>query len=124
LQQAATHREFAQWLTSELVPLLKMGVGLFYSFDETRFRLDLLGSYGLRLDGNSADSYMPGEGWSGSAPSSASRSLWTTCRKITCTSIPAAASAPPSTIAILPVLYRDRLIGVLEMAGFTAIEPL
>ena len=62
LQEATTHREFAQWLTSELVPLFNMGVGLFYSFDETRFRLDLLGSYGLRLGNPTADSYIPGEG--------------------------------------------------------------
>jgi len=124
LQQAATHREFAQWLTSELVPLFKMGVGLFYSFDETRFRLDLLGSYGLRLDGHSVDSYMPGEGLVGQCAVDR--------KPILVDNVPVnyvhidsgSGGALPSTIAILPVLYRDRLIGVLEMAGFTAIEPL
>ena len=124
LQQAANHREFAQWLTSELVPLFKMGVGLFYSFDETRLRLDLLGSYGLRLDGHSVDSYMPGEGLVGQCAVDR--------KPILVDNVPVnyvhidsgSGGALPSTIAILPVLYRDRLIGVLEMAGFTAIEPL
>ncbi len=124
LQQVSTHREFAQRLTSELVPLLKMGVGLFYSFDETRLRLDLLGSYGLRLGSHSADGYMPGEGLVGQCAVER--------KPILIDDVPAnyvhidsgSGDALPRAIAILPVLYRDRLIGVLEMAGFTAIEPL
>ena len=124
LQEATTHREFAQWLTSELVPLFKMGVGLFYSFDESRLRLDLLGSYGLRMGSHTADSYMPGEGLVGQCAVER--------KPILVDDVPAnyvridsgSGDALPNTIVILPVLYRERLIGVIEMAGFTALAPL
>jgi len=124
LQEATTHREFAQSLTSELAPRFEMGVGLFYSFDETRARLDLLGSYGLRLGAVTADGYLPGEGLVGQC--AAER------KPIIVHDVPAnyvaihsgSGEAVPSTLAIFPVLYLDRLIGVLEMAGFAPIQPL
>ncbi len=124
LQQATTHREFAQSITSEVVPILKMGVGLFYSFDEMRFRLDLLGSYGLRLNDHSVDGYMPGEGLVGQC--AVERKI------ILIDDVPSnyvhidsgSGDALPRSIVIVPVLYRDRLIGVLEMAGFSPVEPL
>ncbi len=124
LLQATTHKEFAQWLTSELVPLCKAGVGLFYSFDDARQRLDLLGSYGLRLSNRTADHYMPGEGLVGQC--AAER------KAIMLDDVPAdylhidsgSGEALPRHIAILPVLYRDTLIGVLELASFSPFPPL
>jgi CheY-like chemotaxis protein/signal transduction histidine kinase/CHASE3 domain sensor protein len=124
LLQATTHKEFAQWLTSELVPLFKAGVGLFYSFDDARHRLDLLGSYGLRLSNRSADHYLPGEGLVGQCAVER--------KAIMLDDVPAdylhidsgSGDALPRHIAILPVLYRDTLIGVLEIAGFTPFQPL
>ncbi|MDE2156214.1 MAG: response regulator [Xanthomonadaceae bacterium] len=124
LQQATTHREFAQWLTSELVPLLKAGVGLFYGYDDTSSRLDLLGSYGLRLGTPAPDQYVPGEGLVGQC--AADR------KAIILDEVPdnyvhiesASGDALPRHIAIFPVLYRGCLIGVLELAGFTALTPL
>ena len=124
LQQATTHREFGQWLVGELVPLFKGGVGLFYSYDDTRFRLDLLGSYGLRLDNRAADHYMPGEGLVGQCA--------TDRKPIFLDDLPenyvhidsGSGEAAPRSIAILPLIYRGCLIGVLELAGFTALTPL
>ncbi len=124
LQEATTHREFAQWLTSELVPLFKMGVGLFYSFDETRFRLDLLGSYGLRLGRHTADSYMPGEGLVGQCALERKPILMNDVPPNYVHIDSGSGDALPNTIVILPVLYRERLIGVIEMAGFTALDTL
>ncbi|HEY8682768.1 MAG TPA: ATP-binding protein, partial [Rhodanobacter sp.] len=124
LQQATTHREFAQWLVSELVPLLKGGVGLFYSYDDTRFRLDLLGSYGLRLGNHATDHYVPGEGLVGQCA--------TDRQPIFLDDVPenyvhidsGSGESLPRSVAIFPVLYRGCLIGVLELAGFTALTPL
>jgi CheY-like chemotaxis protein/CHASE3 domain sensor protein len=124
LQQAATHREFAQSITSEMVPMFKMGVGLFYSFDETRGRLDLLGSYGLRLTGYSADGYMPGEGLVGQCAVERKMILIDEVPDNYVHIDSGSGEALPRSLAIVPVLYRDRLIGVLEMAGFSAMEPL
>ncbi|MBQ4854678.1 response regulator [Rhodanobacter sp. B2A1Ga4] len=121
LLQATTHKDFAQWLASELVPLCKAGVGLFYSFDDTRHRLDLLGSYGLRLNNRTADHYLPGEGLVGQCAIER--------KAIVLDEVPenylhidsGSGEALPRHLAILPVLYRDTLIGVLELASF---EPL
>jgi len=124
LLQATTHKEFAQWLTGALVPLCKAGVGLFYSYDDARHRLDLIGSYGLRLGNRSADQYLPGEGLVGQCALER--------KAIILDDVPAnylhidsgSGEALPGHLAILPVLYRDTLIGVLELAGFSPPSPL
>jgi CheY-like chemotaxis protein/signal transduction histidine kinase/CHASE3 domain sensor protein len=124
LQQATTHQEFGQWLTAELAPLLKAGVGLFYLFDDVRFRLDLLGSYGLRLDSRSADHYTPGEGLVGQCAVERKAIMLDDVPENYVRIDSGSGEALPRCIAILPVIYRDRLTGVLELASFTALPPL
>jgi len=124
LLQATTHKEFAQWLTSELVPLFKSGVGLFYSFDDARHRLDLLGSYGLRLSNRTADHYLPGEGLVGQCAIERKPIMLDDVPENYLHIDSGSGESLPRHIAILPVLYRDTLIGVLELAGFSALEPL
>ncbi|KRE84642.1 histidine kinase [Rhodanobacter sp. Soil772] len=123
LLQATTHKDFAQWLASELVPLCEAGVGLFYSFDDARHRLDLLGSYGLRLSNRTADHYLPGEGLVGQCAIER--------KPIVLDEVPenylhidsGSGEALPRHVVILPVLYRDTLIGVLELACFVPLTP-
>ena len=118
LQEATTHRAFAERLTSELMPLLKAGVGLLYLHDEPSGRLDLIGSYGLRLGANPAVRYLPGEGLVGQCAQNR--------QPIELDQLPddylridsGSGSSLPHHLLILPVLLRDRLIGVLEFAGF------
>ncbi|WP_426700798.1 response regulator [Rhodanobacter sp. Col0626] len=124
LLQATTHKDFAQWLTSEVVPLCNAGLGLFYSFDDARHRLDLLGSYGLRIDNRSADQHMPGEG------------LVEQCvverKAIFLDQVPTdylrigsgTGEAVPGHVAILPMIYRETLIGVLELGSFGPLTTL
>ena len=124
LLQATTHKEFAQWLTRELGSALKVGLGLFYSFDDTRQRLDLLASYGLRLGNRPAAHFMPGEGLVGQCAVDR--------KAIVLDDVPGdyfhidsgGGEALPRHIAILPVLYRDTLIGMLELASFSPFTPL
>ncbi|MFZ0869599.1 MAG: ATP-binding protein, partial [Rhodanobacter sp.] len=124
LQQATTHREFGGWLVSELVPLFKGGVGLFYAYDDTRLRLDLLGSYGLRLDSRATDQYVPGEGLVGQCATDRKPILLDNLPENYVHIDSGSGEAAPRNIAILPVLYRGCLIGVLELAGFSALTPL
>ncbi|MBD8897630.1 response regulator [Rhodanobacter sp. DHG33] len=124
LQEAASHRAFAERLTGELMPLLKAGVGLFYLHDEASGRLDLIGSYGLQLGTDPAVRYLPGEGLAGQCAQSH--------QPIELDRLPddylrvasGSGSALPRHLLILPVLLRDRLIGVLEFAGFEAPTAL
>ncbi|MHB1271776.1 MAG: response regulator [Rhodanobacter sp.] len=124
LQQATTHREFAQWLTGELVPLLKAGVGLFYGYDDASSRLDLLGSYGLRLGNPAPDQYVPGEGLVGQCAADRKAIILDEVPDNYVRIESASGEALPRHIAIFPVLYRGCLIGVLELAGFAALTPL
>jgi CheY-like chemotaxis protein/CHASE3 domain sensor protein len=124
LLQATTHKEFAQWLASELVPLCKAGVGLFYSFDDARHRLDLLGSYGLRLSNRSADHYLPGEGLVGQCAIERKAIMLDNVPENYLRIDSGSGEALPRHVAILPVLYRDTLIGVLELAGFDPLTTL
>ncbi|HUW75339.1 MAG TPA: response regulator [Gallionella sp.] len=124
LQQATTHREFAQWLTSELVPLFKAGVGLFYGYDDASSRLDLLGSYGLRLGNPAPDQYVPGEGLVGQCAADRKAIILDEVPEHYVRIESASGEALPRHIAIFPVLYRGCLIGVLELAGFAALTPL
>ncbi|NMW24186.1 GAF domain-containing protein, partial [Rhodanobacter denitrificans] len=121
LLQATTHKEFAQWLASELVPLCKAGVGLFYSFDDARHRLDLLGSYGLRLNNRTADHYLPGEGLVGQCAIERKPIMLDEVPENYLHIDSGSGEALPRHVAILPVLYRDTLIGVLELAGFAPL---
>ncbi|MFC5436961.1 response regulator [Rhodanobacter umsongensis] len=124
LLQATTHKEFAQWLASELVPLCKAGVGLFYSFDDARHRLDLLGSYGLRLSNRSAEHYLPGEGLVGQCAIERKPIMLDDVPENYLHIDSGSGEALPRHVAILPVLYRDTLIGVVELAGFVPLTPL
>ncbi|QAU25410.1 response regulator [Dyella sp. M7H15-1] len=122
LQQATHHRDFAERLTSLLTPLLHAGVSLFYGYDEARQRLDLLGSYGMRLQ-NHAGAYMPGEGLVGQCALSR--------QPITLDDVPenylhidsGSGAALPRHITIRPLLLRDELIGVLEFGSFAPPSP-
>ena len=123
LQEATSHRDFAERFTSQLVPLLHAGVALFYGYDESRQRLDLLGSFGLRLD-NSPDGYMPGEGLVGQCALSR--------QPIVLDHVPdnylridsGSGAALPRHVTIQPLLLRNQLVGVLEFASFTSPSPL
>jgi CheY-like chemotaxis protein/signal transduction histidine kinase/CHASE3 domain sensor protein len=124
LQQTASHRDFARELTSSLVPLLGAGVSMYYLYDGQREQLDLLGSYGLRQTWQGPDSYMPGEGLVGQC--------LTERRVIVLDQVPenyvrvhsGSGEALPSCITIMPVMVRDELCGVLELASFGPLLPL
>lgn len=119
LQAATNHREFAERFVSQLAPLIQAGVAVFYGYDEARQRLDLLGSYGLRMH-NGSNAYFPGEGLVGQC--AASRA------PIVLDEIPdnylridsGSGSALPRHLTLLPLLVRNQLVGVLEFAGFSA----
>ena len=123
LQVATNHREFAERLTSQLAPLLNAGVTLFYGYDESSQRLDLLGSYGLRLV-SSPEAYVPGEGLVGQCALSRKPVFLDLIPDNYLRIDSGSGTALPRHIAIFPLLMRDRLVGVLEFAGFASPSPL
>jgi CheY-like chemotaxis protein/CHASE3 domain sensor protein/putative methionine-R-sulfoxide reductase with GAF domain len=118
LQKVATEREFAEQLTGTLGPLLECGVGVFYRFDEHDQRLRLQGSYGYQQRRHLSTEYALGEGLVGQ--SALER------KPITLQDVPddyvrihsGSGEASPNTITVLPLILRDKLLGVLELASF------
>ena len=118
LQKAGDQREFGDRLTGILAPLLQAGVAVFYAYDEERRSLELQGSYGYRERRHLSTTYALGEGLVGQ--SALER------KPITLQNVPAdyvrihsaTGEAPPASVSVLPLLSRDKLLGVLELASF------
>ncbi len=124
LQEATTHREFGQRLTSELSRLLQLGISLFYGYDADRQRLDLLGSYGLRMDIQAGVRYVPGEGLVGQCALDHQPILLDQVPEDYLRIDSGSGAALPHCVTILPVLLREQLIGVLELASFAPLTSL
>ena len=124
LQATTSYREFADTLLSELVPNLKAGLGVFYVFREETGRLELLGSYGYKQRRHLTVDYALGEGLVGQAA--------TERRTIVLQDVPddytrihsGSGEAPPRSVVVVPVLLRDTLLGVLEIASFAHLTDV
>jgi CheY-like chemotaxis protein len=124
LQEVTTHREFGRVVTSQLASMVKAGAALYYSYDPRSERLDLLGSYGLRQSWNPAEMYVPGEGLVGQCVLER--------QPIALDGVPgrylrihsASGEASPGHVLILPVMSREQVVGVLELASLAPFPPL
>ncbi len=124
LQATTSYREFADTLLSELVPNLKAGLGVFYVFREETGRLELLGSYGYKQRRHLTVDYALGEGLVGQAA--------TERRTIVLQDVPedytrihsGSGEAPPRSVVVVPVLLRDTLLGVIEIASFAHLTDV
>ncbi|MGN6481605.1 response regulator, partial [Luteibacter sp.] len=124
LQECTTYREFAEALVSELVSSLKAGVGVFYIYREDTRRLELAGSYGFRQRRHVTTEYALGEGLVGQAAANG--------HAITLQDIPddytrihsGTGEAAPRSVVVVPVMSRDTLLGVIEIASFEHLTGL
>jgi CheY-like chemotaxis protein/signal transduction histidine kinase/CHASE3 domain sensor protein len=118
LQAVSDTREFADRLTGALVPLLQGGVGVFYMYDEGDRNLLLEGSYGYQHRRHLSTHYALGEGLVGQCAMDR--------EPIALQQVPddyvrihsGTGEAIPRTVNLLPLLLRDKLLGVLELASF------
>jgi CheY-like chemotaxis protein len=121
LQEATSYRDFAGSLMSELATCLHAGLGVFYVRRGETGNLELLGSYGYREQRQAPRSYAPGEGLVGQAAIER--------RTIVLQEVPedyarihsASGEAPPRSVVLVPVLSRDTLLGVIEVASFAPL---
>ncbi|AFC86786.1 response regulator [Frateuria aurantia] len=122
LQEAESLQGFANTLTAELSPLLQAGVGVFYLHDEASAVLRLTGSYGFKHRKHLDTEYRLGEGLVGQAAGER--------KTIVLEGVPedyirihsGTGEASPRVIVVLPLILRDRLLGVLELASFKRLS--
>ncbi|MGB6222491.1 response regulator [Haloferula sp.] len=121
LQGAEQADEFGRRLLSQLVPMVGGGCGAFHLLDETDGRYYFTVGYGCEAQVESR-SFATGEGIAGQA--AAER------KSITLTELPkdflriasSLGDAPPRVLAAIPILSREQVIAVVEIASFTAFS--
>jgi signal transduction histidine kinase/HAMP domain-containing protein/CheY-like chemotaxis protein len=118
------HRDLevvADLIMEELAPLLGAQHGTFFIAEDIggETRLRLIAGYGLRADKNAPIQYRIGQALIGQVAKSK--------RSIVVDNIPPGyikissglGEAPPANLAVLPIAFEDRVLGVIELASFT-----
>jgi signal transduction histidine kinase/CheY-like chemotaxis protein/HAMP domain-containing protein len=118
------HRDLeivAELIIDELAPLIGALHGTFFLAEESggETRLRLIAGYGLRADLDAPIQYSIGQSLIGQVAKSK--------RPIVVDEIPSGyikissglGEAPPANLAVMPILFEDEVLGVVELASFT-----
>jgi signal transduction histidine kinase/CheY-like chemotaxis protein/HAMP domain-containing protein len=108
----------AEVIMDELAPLVGAQHGTFFlSGDDGILRL--IAGYGLRADKNAPVQYQLGQSLIGQAAKS-KRSIFVSDLPTDYLKISSGlGEAPPATLALLPILFEDQVLGVVELASFS-----
>ncbi|MEO8352218.1 MAG: response regulator, partial [Chthoniobacteraceae bacterium] len=120
LQTAESPREFGERLLSTLVPLIEGGCGALYLHDESGDRFRFAAGYGYQPAGEAGRSFGAGEGLVGQCALER--------KVITLGHVPASyvsitsgvGSGGPLALVVMPIISRERVLAVLEIASFQA----
>jgi signal transduction histidine kinase/CheY-like chemotaxis protein/HAMP domain-containing protein len=123
------HRDLevvAELIMDELAPLVGAQHGTFFLTEEIGgdARLRLIAGYGLRADKNAPIQYRIGQSLIGQVAKSK--------RPIVVDEIPPGyikissglGEAAPANLAVLPVMFEDQVLGVVELASFRKFTPI
>jgi len=124
LQECTTYREFADALVTEMVTSLKAGVGVFYIYREESHRLELTGSYGFRQRRHVTAEYALGEGLVGQAAANQQTIVLQDIPEDYTRIHSGTGEAAPRSVVVVPVVSRDTLLGVIEIASFEHLTGL
>jgi two-component system, sensor histidine kinase and response regulator len=118
LQGAASFAEFGQRLVSGLVPMLGGGVAGFYLFEENPGRLRRIAAYGLAEAAASADSFRLGESLVGQCAQERKAVMLDRLPPDYLRIASGIGAAAPVQAVASPLMSKDTLLGVLEIATF------
>jgi signal transduction histidine kinase/HAMP domain-containing protein/CheY-like chemotaxis protein len=123
------HRDLAvvaELIMDELTPLVGAQHGTFFLAEtvDEETRLRLIAGYGLRADKDAPLQYRLGQSLIGQAAKSK--------RSIVVADVPEGyvkissglGEAAPANLAVLPILFEDQVLGVIELAAFTRFSPV
>jgi PAS domain S-box-containing protein len=117
LQGAASLAEFGRRLLSELVPIVGGGVAGFYVFDESAALLRRVAGFGL-ADATAADTFHLGQGLVGQCARERRLIVLSDLPPDYLHIVSGVGSATPNQTVVVPILAKDSLLGVLEIATF------
>jgi signal transduction histidine kinase/CheY-like chemotaxis protein/HAMP domain-containing protein len=123
------HRDLevvAELIIGELAPLIGAQHGTFFLAEKAdgETRLRLIAGYGLGSDMNAPIQYRIGQSLIGQVAKSK--------RPIVVDEIPPGyikissglGDAPPTNLAVMPILFEDQVLGVVELASFSRFTPI
>jgi two-component system, sensor histidine kinase and response regulator len=122
LQGAGSFAEFGQRLISGLVPVLGGGVAGFYLFEENPGRLRRIAAYGLAEAAASAESFRLGEGLVGQCAQERKPIMLSQLPPDYLRVASGLGGAAPAQAVASPLLSKDNLLGVLELATFRSFN--
>jgi len=118
LQAATSFTELAQKFLSSVAPLIKIGHGVFFVYEEEQRRLRLLSSYAYRERKNLDQYFALGQGLVGQCALERSPIILTQPPEDYVRIGSSLGEATPRAIVVLPVLRNERLLAVVELATF------
>ncbi len=119
LQQAASFTDISKVFLSRISPLIKLGHGVFYIYEEDQKRLRLLGGYAYRERKNLDQYFALGQGLVGQCALERTPIFISEPPEDYVRIGSSLGESVPQTIAVLPVLRNERLLAVLELATFS-----
>ncbi|HXJ57417.1 MAG TPA: response regulator [Verrucomicrobiae bacterium] len=120
LQGAEQPDEFGRRLLSALVPLVGGGFGAFHLFEERDGRFHFISGYGG--DGQPGQSFAPGQSLAGQAALERKVLVLTTLPADYIRIGSGLGSSAPGALAVVPILARDRVLAIVEIASFAALS--
>jgi signal transduction histidine kinase/HAMP domain-containing protein/CheY-like chemotaxis protein len=124
------HRDLAivaELIINELAPLTGAQHGTFFLTEPTvdgDTQLRLIAGYGLRADETAPIQYRLGQSLIGQVARSKRSIVVANLPEGYVTISSGLGEAPPANLAIVPVLFEDQVLGVIELASFTAFSPV
>ncbi|MFT3850543.1 MAG: response regulator [Propionivibrio sp.] len=118
LQAATSFTDLAHRFLSAAAPTLKFGRGAFFVHEEAQRRLRLLGCWAHRERKRDNQYFRIGEGLVGQCALERAPIIITQPPADYISIASSLGEAPPRSIAVLPIVHGDRLLGVLELATF------
>ncbi|MCX7173052.1 MAG: PAS domain S-box protein, partial [Proteobacteria bacterium] len=118
LQAATSFTELAQKFLSSVAPLIKIGHGVFFIYEEDQRRLRMLSSYAYRERKNLDQYFALGQGLVGQCALERSTIILSQPPEDYVRIGSSLGEAVPRAIVVLPVLRNERLLAVVELATF------
>ncbi|WP_242454276.1 HAMP domain-containing protein [Bailinhaonella thermotolerans] len=119
--------EVARLIMSELTPLVSAGYGACYLVDagaDGSAELTLIAGYGLRRGAVTGQRFQVGEGLVGQAALERKRILITETPPDYIQIASGLGQAAPAQVVVIPILFENQALGVLELASFTRFSEV
>ncbi len=123
------HRDLAvvaELIMDELAPLVSAQHGTFFLSEPVSgdTQLGLIAGYGLRADESAPIQYRLGQSLIGQVARSKRSIVVANLPEGYVTISSGLGEAPPANLAVLPILFEDQVLGVIELASFTEFSPV